>query len=43
MKLVSKPLPHGKQTVTPYIIVKGAAQFVMVWHVTDVVAVHTSH
>jgi hypothetical protein len=28
MKLASKPLPHGKQTVTPYIIVKGAAQFI---------------
>ena len=27
MKLASKPLPHGKHTVTPYIIVKGAAQF----------------
>ena len=28
MKLASKPLPHGKHTVTPYIIVKGAAQFI---------------
>ncbi len=28
MKLASKPLPHGKQTVTPYIIVKGAAHFI---------------
>jgi PhnB protein len=28
MKIASKPLPHGKQTVTPYIIVKGAAQFI---------------
>ena len=28
MKLASKPLPHNKHTVTPYIIVKGAAQFI---------------
>jgi uncharacterized glyoxalase superfamily protein PhnB len=28
MKLASQPLPHGKQTVTPYMIIKGAAQFI---------------
>ncbi len=28
MKITFKPLPRGKHTVTPYIIVKGAAQFI---------------
>lgn len=28
MKIASKPIPHGKHTVTPYIIVKGAAKFI---------------
>ena len=28
MKIASKPIPHGKHTVTPYICVKGAAQFI---------------
>lgn len=28
MKIASKPLPHGKRTVTPYILVKGAAAFI---------------
>ncbi len=28
MKITSAPLPHGKQTVTPYIIIKDAAQFI---------------
>ncbi len=28
MKLASTSLPHNKHTVTPYIIVKGAAQFI---------------
>lgn len=28
MKIASKPLPHGKHTVTPYILVKGAAEFI---------------
>src|SRR5262245_39985957 len=28
MKLASQPLPNGKHTVTPYVIVKGAAQFI---------------
>ena len=28
MKIASKPLPHGKHTVTPYILAKGAAEFI---------------
>jgi PhnB protein len=28
MKISSKPLPRNKHTVTPYILVKGAAQFI---------------
>lgn len=28
MKQASKPIPHGKHTVTPYICVKGAANFI---------------
>lgn len=28
MKLASKPLPHGKHTVTPYLCIKGAAEFI---------------
>lgn len=28
MKQASKPLPNGKHTVTPYLMVKGAARFI---------------
>lgn len=28
MRIASKPIPHGKHTVTPYICVKGAAEFI---------------
>src|SRR5688572_6082451 len=28
MKITSKPLPHNKHTVTPYICVKGAEEFI---------------
>jgi uncharacterized glyoxalase superfamily protein PhnB len=28
MKIHSRPLPHGKQSVTPYIILKEAAEFI---------------